>query len=93
MSESVRAAGTIVAFGHERARAAELAELDAALGAALARGAAAASWRAGLKAVLPWGTTVLLCLAGLGQVAGGTPGTGAVPVPAAHRCSGLRAGA
>ncbi|MFJ6415919.1 ABC transporter ATP-binding protein [Paeniglutamicibacter sp. NPDC091659] len=74
VSESVRAAGTIVAFGHERARAAELADLDMALGAALARGAAAASWRAGLKAVLPWGTTVLLCLAGLAQVAGGTLG-------------------
>ncbi|MFF5794229.1 ABC transporter ATP-binding protein [Paeniglutamicibacter sp. NPDC012692] len=74
VSESVRAAGTIVAFGHERPRAAELAELDAALGAALARGAAAASWRAGLKAVLPWGTAVLLCLAGLGQVAGGSLG-------------------
>lgn len=75
-SESVRAAGTIVAFGYEDARAAEMAELDAALGAALAREAAAASWRAGLKAVLPWGTAVLLALAGLGHVAGGTLGVG-----------------
>lgn len=72
VSESVRATGTIVAFGHERARAAELAGLEAALGAALARGAAAASWRAGLKAVLPWGFTVWLMLAGLDQLAAGS---------------------
>ncbi|MGL3805252.1 thiol reductant ABC exporter subunit CydC [Paeniglutamicibacter sp. R2-26] len=71
VGESVGSAGTIVAFGHEARRAIELAELDDALGAALARGAAAASWRAGLKAVVPWGTAAVLCLAGLGQVADG----------------------
>lgn len=74
VSESVRATGTIVAFGHERARAAELARLESDLSDALARGAAAASWRAGLKTVLPWGFVVWITLAGLGLMDEGSLG-------------------
>lgn len=72
VSESVRATGPLVAFGYGTARAAEMAGLDVELGRALSDSAAAASWRAGLKAILPWGFAVLMLLVGLEQVAAGT---------------------
>lgn len=72
VSESVRATGSLVAFGYGTARAAEMAGLDVELGTALWRGAAAASWRAGLKAIIPWATAVLLLLVGLEEVADST---------------------
>ena len=74
VSESVRATGSMVAFGYGRARAAEMAGLDVELGTALSRAAAAASWRAGLKVILPWATVVLLLLMGLEEVADSTLG-------------------
>lgn len=74
VSESVRATGALVAFGYGTARAAEMAGLDVELGGSLSRGAAAASWRAGLKAILPWVTAVLLLLLGLEEVADSTLG-------------------